>query len=74
MDGRSFIIKNFNIKFPEEPTLKVENSQLDLKPFIRNLREGEQVAIFNIKGAYDGDELISDKKIPNFIISVKIGQ
>jgi len=71
-DNKKFSIRGFSIKFPNHQAVIIEGSQLDLKTrsYIDDLKVGEMVSIFDIKSAYDGDQLITMNDIPSFYIKI----
>jgi len=71
-DGQKFSIKGFNIKFPGHPLEVINGASLNAtaKSYMKDLKVNQMVSIFNIKSAYDGDQLISNKDIPSFYIKI----
>jgi len=71
-DGQKFSIKGFSIKLPGHPVEVINGASLNAtaKSYMKDLKINQMVSIYDIKSAYDGDQLITTKDIPSFYIKI----
>ena len=72
-DGQKFSIKGFSIKFPGHPVEVINGASLNAtaQAYMKDLKANQMVSIFDIKSAYQDEQLISTKDIPSFYIKIK---